>query len=299
MAWLQKYAVPRMPFDRVYRDITGYEKSDPQEHHKNLEMYLQIADRLVPKEAFLNRPTLRHPDLNPNNIFISDEADIVGLIDWQHSEILPLFLQAGIPSHVQNYGDPVSEDLSQPQLPDDLDELDAEDREKELELYRRRHVHFYYVGATAKHNDRHFKALMHPAGLFRRKIFQHAGEPWEGNNVPLKADLVRVMQQWDSLDSGTDNLDENYARCPIAIDAPEADAVLDAAMKQEEADSQMDILRNVIGIGSDGWVAHEGYADAVARASEMKEQAIAYAEDESEQELTIRHWPFDDHDETE
>lgn len=299
MAWLKNYAVPRMPFDRVYRDITGYQKSDPQEHYKNLETYLQMTDRLVPKEASTNHPTLRHPDLDPNNIFISDEADIVGLIDWQHSKVLPLFLQAGIPSHLQNYGDPVSDDLAQPQLPDDLADLDAEDCEKELELYRRRHVHFYYVGATAKHNDRHFKALMHPAGLFRRKIFQHAGEPWEGNNVPLKADLVRVMQQWDSLDSGTDSLDENSARCPIAIDAPEADAVLDAAMKQEEADSQMDILRNVIGIGSDGWVAHEGYHDAVARAAKMKEQAIAYADDENERELTIRHWPFDDHDEME
>jgi aminoglycoside phosphotransferase (APT) family kinase protein len=81
-----------MPFDRIYRDVTGYQKSDPQEHYKHLEMYLQILDRLIPKEPFLNRPTLRHPDLNPNNIFISNEADIVGLIDWQHSRILPFFL---------------------------------------------------------------------------------------------------------------------------------------------------------------------------------------------------------------
>ena len=195
MAWLRKYGVPRMPFDRVYRDLTGYQKSDPQEHYKNLEMYLQIAERLVCEQEFLDRPTLRHPDLNPNNILISDKADIVALIDWQHSKIIPLFLTAGIPAHFQNYDDPVSEALAQPQLPNDLADLDEEDRAKELELYRRHHVHCYYVGATAKHNDRHFKALMHPAGLFRRKIFQHAGEPWEGNNVPLRADLVRVMQQ--------------------------------------------------------------------------------------------------------
>jgi hypothetical protein len=195
MAWLQKYGTPRLPFDRVYRDITGYQNADPQEHYKDLEKYLQIADRLVPEEVSLSRPTLRHPDLNPNNIFISDEADIVGLIHWQHSKILPLFLQVGIPAHFQNYGDPVSDDLTQPQLPDDLDELDKEDRRKELELYRRRHLHFYYVGATAKNNELHFQALMHRAGLFRRKILQHAGEPWEGNNVPLKADLVRVKQE--------------------------------------------------------------------------------------------------------
>ena len=166
-----------MPFDRVYRGITDYQKSNPQEHYKHLGVYLQIVDRPFPKEPFLNRPTLRHPDLNPNNILISEEADIVGLIDWQHSKILPLFLQAGTPSHLQNYGHPVSEDLSQPQLPQDVDDLEEEDREREFELYRRRHVHFHYVDATAKHDDRHFKTLMHPAGLFRRKIFQHADEP--------------------------------------------------------------------------------------------------------------------------
>lgn len=31
----------------------------------------------------------------------------------------------------------------------------------------------------------------------------------------------------------------------------------------------------------------------------MKEQAFGYAEDENELELTVRHWSFDDHDETE
>lgn len=130
MAWLREYGRPRLPFDAVYRDITMYQKLDPQEHYKNVETYWQIADRLVPKEPSLNRPILRHPDLNPKNIFISDEADVVGLTDWQYSKILPLLLQAGIPTHFQNYGDPVSEDLVQPQLPDDLDDLDEEDREK-------------------------------------------------------------------------------------------------------------------------------------------------------------------------
>jgi hypothetical protein len=63
-------------------------------------------------------------------------------------------------------------------------------------------------------------------------------------------------------------------------------------MKQEQADSQMDILRDVIGVGSDGWVAHKRYADALARASEMEEQAIAYAEDENERGFSVRQWPF-------
>ncbi|KAM0717867.1 hypothetical protein Q7P37_006199 [Cladosporium fusiforme] len=299
MAWLRKFGKPRLPFDRVYRDITEYQKSNPEDHYNNLEIYLQHAARLVPNEDWLNRPTIRHPDLNPNNIFISDESEVVSFIDWQHSKILPLFLQAGMPAHFQNYGDPESEDLVQPQLPDHLDELDEDDREKELELYRRRHLHFYYVGATAKKNDSHFQAMMHPAGMFRRKIFQHAGEPWEGNNIPLKADLIRMMQHWNDFSPPKGTISDSKPQCPLSFDTHEAEKVLDGAMRQEEADGQMDILRNVIGISSDGWVSHEGYEEAVSQASEMKKQAIEYAESDAERELTIRHWPFDDHDEDE
>jgi hypothetical protein len=96
------------------------------------------------------------------------------------------------------------------------------------------------------------------------------------------------MQEWQSLKSSTKHVDGSHSQCPITIDKSEADAVIEAAMKQEEADSQLEILRNIIGIGVDGWVTHEGYDDAVARAAEMKEQAVAFAENETERDLTIR-----------
>lgn len=64
---------------------------------------------------------------------------------------------------------------------------------------------------------------------------------------------------------------------------------MNVAMRQEGADTQMAILRNVIGIGDDGLVTHKAYDDAVAHASEMKERAGAYAENKLERDLTMRH----------
>ena len=266
---------------------------------RNLERYIQIALQLVPTEKWLQRPTLRHPDLNPNNIFISEDFEIVSIIDWQHSNILPLFLQAAIPAHFQNYGDPESEELRQPQLPQDIDEMEEEDRNKDLELYRRRHLHFYYIGATAKNNNQHFEALMHDGGLLRRKIFQHAGEPWEGNNIPLKGDLIQVAQDWPATTISRAGDDGNPSPCPISFTDSEIETTMQAVMKQEEADSQMEILRNAIGINVDGWTSHEGYEQAVLGAAEMKRQAVGYADSEFEREMTLRHWPFEDHDEKE
>ena len=64
---------------------------------------------------------------------------------------------------------------------------------------------------------------------------------------------MRAVQLWHSFDLGTESGDaRTHEECPITIEGLEADTALDATMKQGEADSQMDILRKVIAIGSDG-----------------------------------------------
>ncbi|KAK5113444.1 hypothetical protein LTR85_010872 [Meristemomyces frigidus] len=187
--WFRQYGSPRLPLDIVYREFTNYQTSQPEEHLQSLERYLQIAPQLVPTQDWLQMPTLRHPDLQPNNIFVSEDFRVTSLIDWQHGMVRPLFLCAGVPRYFQNYGDEESENLVKPSLPENLAELDEDDRELAVEQFRRRHLHFYYLGATATLNNSHLQACMFESGLFRRKIFDHAGEPWEGNNIPLKADL--------------------------------------------------------------------------------------------------------------
>lgn len=83
-----------------------------------LEKYLKIAPYLVPSDKSLHKPTLRHPDLQPNNIFVSKDLDIVGLIDWQYCSALPLFLAAGIPQYIQNYDSEESLRFIPPKLPE-------------------------------------------------------------------------------------------------------------------------------------------------------------------------------------
>lgn len=61
-----------------------------------------------------------------------------------------------------------------------------------------------------------------------------------------------MAEQWDSLGLDTADAGVSPPKCLIPVDEAEANTILDAAMKQEEADSQMEILRNVIGISTDG-----------------------------------------------
>lgn len=97
LAWIHAHGQPRFPFERAYRETLGYKKQDPEKHAKSLAQYMRIAHHLVPTDSALNQPVLRHPDLQPNNIFVSEDFSITGLIDWQHSVVLPTFLAAGMP----------------------------------------------------------------------------------------------------------------------------------------------------------------------------------------------------------
>src|SRR5579863_3013297 len=105
----------------------------------------------------------RHPDLQQSNIIVSRSPDsnlhVVGLFDWQHTSILPPFLPAGIPERLQNYDDPVSQSMTRPSLPENLDDLNEIEQSCEKELYRRRFVHYHYVKNTEECNARHHAAL--------------------------------------------------------------------------------------------------------------------------------------------
>ncbi|GAB1741813.1 hypothetical protein NU219Hw_g7220t1 [Hortaea werneckii] len=297
LAWLHSHGKRRLPFDREYREMFNYARVDPEEHISSLENFLKVTSHTVPVEEWLQKPVTRHPDLSPNNISVDDNCSITSIIDWQHTTVLPLYLHAGIPSSFQNYGDPDSEELKKPEYPSNLDELDEIDRLKDIELYRRRHAHYYYVGATITKFNPHYKAMSHDRGLFRKKLYQHAVGPWEGNSIPLKADLVMLSRNWSELTKGSIEGEKENESCPISFQQQEAEQIMDKMLEQEDIDKRMDIIRDAIGISTDGWVSCERYDDAVAAAKDMKAQALSYAENEWEREMTDQHWPFDDFDE--
>ena len=111
--------------------------------------------------------------------------------------------------------------------------------------------------------------------------------------MPLKADLVHVSQHWPDIvakDHG------DATSCPILFSEHEASDTLHIQELQEETDTQLEMVREAIGINADGWTPHERYEDAIALASKFKEMGT---EDmtEYEKDMSRLHWPFDDHKE--
>lgn len=301
IAYLTKYVRPLHPFQRLRRELYNYQKISPSEHIQNLGKYLQVVPHIVPNgNPTLTRPTLRHPDLQPNNVFVSDHLSITGLIDWQHCALLPLFLQCGIPNSLQNYGDSISESLIQPELPEDFDELSEEKQFEQVFILRRRQLHYFYVGATAQFNPDHYDALTHDFSTLRRKVFDHASSPWEADNVTLQADLVELQRNWSSITASNSITNhDSEPPCPLVFSEAEVEECLRLHAAQMEADEQLQACRDVIGIGPEGWVPLDQYDETKQRAAKFKADALEAAESEQERWMLQEHWIFDDFDEEE
>ncbi|KAL4783168.1 kinase-like domain-containing protein [Aspergillus varians] len=252
LTWLRTYGRPRFPFQRAYRESMEYQLSLPDVHMRSLEAYLKIAPNLL-------------------------------------TSVLPLFLAAGIPKFFQNYDNPELLAFRPPPYPD-LDGMDEEEKAGALDDSRHRHTHFFYLAFTQRFNEPHFRTMDQPTNMLTRRIFSHAGEPWEGNNIPLQADLVLITKLWHEF---------SPSPCPISFTSAEANSIMRLQDMQEEVDLDLKRVRNAIGISVNGWTPTDKYEDACSRARQMKVRGLAFLDTEYEREMTARHWPFDDQDEDE
>ncbi|KZF26474.1 kinase-like protein [Xylona heveae TC161] len=292
--WTRRYGNP-VELDFPHNGVFPGEKQ-PEDYVRLLEKYLALAPYLLPKDTDspLNRPTLRHPDLNPNNIFISPDSGAIScIIDWQHTTIEPRLLVAGYPRAFENLDLEQSPHLKEPSLPLEYETLPAEEKAEADGLYRRRLLFYYYRIFNGHLNKPHLEALRDPILLPRQHLVDRAGRQWSGNLMTLKGALVRMAEYWPHLP------DTNGIPCPVQF----TDAELDGFAEQEELWFNLNKLVNhwreeIGGVSEDGWVSNEAYDDAVRKVAELKESLVAQAEgDEEDIRLLERGWLFRDREE--
>jgi hypothetical protein len=181
-----------------------------------------------------------------------------GIIDRKNSAILPIFLQAKIPKHFQNYGDDDSEDFRPPKLPKNYDSSTESEKEIGEELYRRRQLHYFYLESTSHNNEPRLKAMGRYELVVRSKLYDTAGRPWEGDNNSLKAELIQTSAYRPGIATSA----MKHAEYPVEYYEAEVKECLDIDEKQKDADSQVQKLRGFIDIKIDGWVPAGHYDEA-------------------------------------
>src|SRR4051812_42129305 len=167
-----------------------------------------------------------------------------------------------------------------------------DEKERETETYRRRQLHFFYLGFTSHNNPLHFDAISSSSLILRNKLYENAGRPWEGDNISLKADLIRCAAQWANVSS---RCSSDCLECPLSYSLTEVEQWLELDAKQNAADALSQRLRELVGVNIDGWVSQEGYEDAVGSAATIKAQMLAATETDEEKREVEENWPFHDH----
>ncbi|KAL5333381.1 kinase-like domain-containing protein [Aspergillus crustosus] len=302
LEWTKCHAKPRLPYERLYREIHGFRQSLPDDHIRNLSDYLKLAHCLgFKQQSPLNRPVIRHPDFQPNNILISETNEVVGFIDWQHATVLPLGLAAGIPKHFQNYGDPESERLAQPQVsfPLDYDSLPSAEQNAIRETLRKRMIHFLYAALTKRYNKEHYDAIFDQSVILHQRLHKAAGTPWEGNSITLHAELIRAVQSWSTL-VPEDSVGSGDGKCAVPpLEYPDTGVrdVLELDAQQKEADTALEQMQDAVGVDVLGWVPNDYYETARDTAREIKAQMLKAADTDHDATAVRNHFPFDDFDE--
>ncbi|KGO64142.1 Aminoglycoside phosphotransferase [Penicillium italicum] len=295
----ERFGKPRLHVERYLREMHQFQSLSPIPHQHLLNNYLTLAPYLdIPAEHRMSRPTLRHPDFSPNNILVNGSNDVVGIIDWQHSVILPLCLCAGIPDHFQNWGDPMSETLSKPEvkLPENFHQLGHEEQGIIQETMRRRIVHFYYAALTMKSLPDHFDAIRDENCMLRAKLFHHAEAPWEGDSVSLKYTMSQVLNNWPmSLDGEAQT---RPVECPVQFSKEEIRKCSEDHRQEQEKLQELGEMRDIIGTDALGWVSDE---DELERCrviiQSIKDGLMEHSSTEMEKTAVLSHFPFDDHEE--
>ncbi|KAF1837384.1 hypothetical protein BDW02DRAFT_586650 [Decorospora gaudefroyi] len=255
---------------------------------KALQCYLDMVRYLLPTDQTISSAHLWH-DLHVANIFIdpSEPTKVVGLIDWQPTEISPLYFHARQPHIIDYIGPPIT-GLERPQPPTDVDKLASSARKYADTLYLQQSLCSLYNTLTHHQNPRLYAALQ----------FQHTLKYLLlvlARNLLVDGEVTYLSQIAELSASWTDFSAQKDATYPFAFADKEREvfeADVQGVVRGMEA---MRAIQDSLGplFPEQGVVGLEQYDEALDALSQMKEQVIStFATTAAERDAWEKAWPF-------
>ncbi|PPQ64112.1 hypothetical protein CVT24_008723 [Panaeolus cyanescens] len=295
IAYLERFGQPLLPFQRWRREAYNFDKQSPLDHIENIKRYVRMAPLLIPKNPSHQAFCLRHPDLHPSNVMVylspdSDHMEITSVIDWQHATILPLFLVANIPQRFQNYDDPVSQSLILPSFPPNADKMDEDELRQAVAIHDARLTHYYYAKATAELNSCHHESLWDWRSIVIRRLWHHAGRPWNAEIHDLKALLIEATEDWEALVGPG-------LPCPVEFEPEDVSKTKAFSERLQVPDEIFQDVQNGLGFGSQTWISNDDYEKAKELAELLKARLLGAIAEEELRNNVQANWLLDDMDE--
>ena len=285
ISWIKKYA--RLHPVDLFRQSSSQE--NPDTHVELLERYLKLIPHFASILDFTD-PAMLHMDLHPGNIFVQsvDQPNITSIIDWQGTDICPLYLTSRFP-RIVDYDieeDPIT--LAIPPLPDNFDKLEQEQKQIILEKRSASILKKYWLGKTIQQNMRHAEVILAPGRELFSSVWSHSGGTWDDDVISFRQVLMAIVEGWQSF--GLEG------PCPVSFSEDEIQCHTKELEEYNDKTKVMVDIINTLGISRDGRVSHERFS-AVKAANEEWKREIAIDFSEGNEELRDqweKWWPFSD-----
>jgi hypothetical protein len=244
-------------------------------------MYIDAVPHFMPSDSNLCAPTLWHPDLSLNNLFVSASgpANLLGLIDWQHAAILPYFSFQSLPPAFVYNGNKINMDKLIPSpLPSNIDELSAEEQAEYRLQHRLAYRHRWYQAKVGL-NPRREAASSLPHIQELMMLPTYITRAWVDGIFDLRESLVSLCKNWSAI-AGPNT------PCPIKFSEEE--------MKEHEIqleqfrcyEAAIAAVYSALHCEGDGWVAHENY--------DVVQKLIGELEETWDEKISGSPFPFKD-----
>lgn len=287
-------SLPRLPKSPVTLCGPGIYRPTREKKLRAIQCYLTMIKYLLPTDQSIQSSCLWHSDLHVENIFVNpkDPTEIVGIIDWQSTELAPLFYHARQP-YFLDYDGPPTLGLERPRLPENLAQLDPAAQRQAKALYLNRSLSALYKTLLHRQNPPLYHAL-----AFRETssfdLLLLARNLLVDGEATYLAQVVELEKIWAELPGV---YTRGAAPFPFQFsdeDKAEIQADVGGALRGIEA---MREVQETLGelFPERGIVREEQYEEARDALRQIKEQVLeTFARDESDRGIWREVWPFDD-----
>jgi hypothetical protein len=218
------------------------------------------------------------------NIFVSadDPSQIVSIIDWQSTSILPAFLQTQWPVFLKPPSEYVK-GLFHPKLPDNIDDLDPDEKALAIRDWEQAKLAKAYEVSSYLENRTAHNSMIVPRVF--RELFVRCGEVSEFGVIPLRSCLVEIFQNWSSLGFTGD--------CPHSFTQADIQRHESQFEEYENWHKIQQLARDCLETDAEGWISTELDFDKKREQNkELFEMFVKQMAGEKSVEEVKAMWPF-------
>ena len=280
-------SLARLPKSPLILPGPGTYQPTREKKRKALQSYLAMVQYLLPTDHFIEYPSLWHPDLHLENIFVDPEnlTKVVGITDWQAVEVAPLFAQVRRP-YFLDYEGPPTVNLEYPSFPEDPAQLCPTAKALDLQLK----LSAAYKMILRDQNPGLYRVVNFLETPSFELLLLARNLLVDGEALYL-AQVVALEETWAELPGVDEDVPfpfdfSDEERAEIAADARSAMCGMDLVQGIKERVTERSSERGILQHGH-----MEESRDAVRQ---MRENVIlAFANDGSSKQAYQDSWPFD------